>query len=216
MINLHTHHPTGAAGLFEITNHRWGEIALPAATQWRSVGLHPWWLPTDHIDTAIAWLQQEANQTDVLAIGEAGLDQVTTTDWNLQIQAFEACITVSEQVKKPLIIHCVRAYEAVLAIKKRLHPTQSWIIHGFDKHPQTAAMLLQAGCYLSFGAAILRADHHAAAALQACPAARFFLETDDWTGGDIAAVYAQAAAIRGEAVEQKMEENWQHVTRSIK
>lgn len=103
--------------------------------------------------------------------------------------------------QKPLIIHCVRAYEEVLAIKKEWG-TQGdvipWIFHGFNKKPAVAQMLLRAGAYLSFGAALLVPGSPAAQSLAICPPGRYFLETDDRNDVSIAAVYAAAAAILGE------------------
>lgn len=57
-------------------------------------------------------------------------------------------------------------------------------------------MLLRAGCYLSFGAALFRQKSQAAESLRATPPDRLFLETDD-ASISIEAVYEQAAAILG-------------------
>ena len=81
-------------------------------------------------------------------------------------------------------------------LKKRLRPLQPWIFHGFDKNAATARMLLQAGCYLSFGAALFRHNSHAADAFRQTPSDRFFLETDD-SDLSIQQVYARAAEVRG-------------------
>ncbi|MBK8556521.1 MAG: TatD family hydrolase [Lewinellaceae bacterium] len=57
-------------------------------------------------------------------------------------------------------------------------------------------MLLKAGCYLSFGAAILNPEkQHARNALLETPAERLFLETDS-TDVPIEAIYREAATLR--------------------
>lgn len=145
---------------------------------------------------AANWLAQQAVSTQTLAIGEAGLDKVCKTPWDLQIQAFQMCVQASEAFEKPLIIHCVRAYPEIIALKKAWKPRQKWIFHGFDKNLPTAAMLLRAGCSLSFGAALFHANSHAAESLLATPEDRFFLETDD-ADLNIQTVYEKAAAVRG-------------------
>jgi TatD DNase family protein len=163
------------------------------------------------LNAARHWLLEQAARPETVAIGEAGLDKATKTPWVLQIAAFECCVEVSEMTHKPLIVHCVRAFEEILLFKKRRRPQQAWILHGFDKHPQTAQSLLDAGFYLSFGAALFKPNGHAEAALRITPARRFFLETDAAEQVPIEAVYEKAAALLGmrvEAVVQQTNENY--------
>ena len=101
----------------------------------------------------------------------------------------------------------------MIAFKKEWKASQYWVFHGFDKNAATAAMLLRAGCYLSFGAALLREQSHAAEALRSAPEDRFFLETDD-SNVEIAAVYERAAAIRAAekaSLEKLLEGNFRRV-----
>lgn len=199
LLNVHTHYPSGNPAADEIVNLRPGGYSgvLPRLY---SAGLHPWFLNEKSLDPDLDWLR--ACATNAVAIGEAGLDKLVNVSAGLQMTAFKACISISEQHGKPLIIHCVRAYDAVIALKKSLKPAQPWIIHGFDKHPQTAGELLRAGCYLSFGRALFNDRSHAARSLQAVPADRFFLETDDARDLTIEAVYARAAQIRSVTQEE--------------
>ena len=193
-INLHTHHPTLSPGIFEIESIWYGQPKFPLATH-GSVGLHPWYLEGIELGAATTWLQEQAAKPEILALGEAGLDKVCKTPWGLQLLAFQRCVEISETFRKPLILHCVRAYPELIALKKAWKPVQPWIFHGFDKSPETATMLLKAGCFLSFGAALFRDNSKAADSLRATPADRFFLETDD-AAVTIEAIYARAAAIR--------------------
>jgi len=194
-INLHTHHPTLSPEIFEIESVFYGQPE-PLRAAHGSVGLHPWYLEGIDLDAAVAWLQKQTAKPEILALGEAGLDKVCKTPWDLQLLAFQRCVEISEAFRKPLILHCVRAYSELIALKKAWKPVQPWIFHGFDKHTETAAMLLTAGCFLSFGAALFRENSKAAESLQAIPADLFFLETDDAVV-TIEAIYARAAAIRG-------------------
>ncbi|MFM8371357.1 MAG: TatD family hydrolase [Bacteroidota bacterium] len=201
LLNVHTHYPSGNPATEEIVNLRPGE-PFGVLPHLYSAGLHPWFLREASLESDLEWLHTHA--PDAVAVGEAGLDKLVNVPADLQMAAFRACIAVSEQTGKPLIIHCVKAYEAVMAVKKSLRPAQPWIIHGFDKHPQTAAELIRAGCYLSFGKALFNDRSHAARSLQAVPADRFFLETDDARDLTIEAVYARAALIRGVTQEEMM------------
>ena len=171
-----------------------------------SVGIHPWHLPLG-LDSAMRWLRFEASQDDVLAVGEAGLDHAISAPINEQAEAFLACARLAEEVEKPLIIHCVRANDELLAFKKLLRPTQPWIMHGFAGHPNTAKQLVQNGFWLSFGHAILQ-NEKATASLAAIPADRFFLETDDRPNLLVEDVFGAAAAIRGCSVEWVQAQVW--------
>jgi TatD DNase family protein len=193
-INIHTHSPTLLPSVFELGNVYFGQKQAPKAPK-RSVGLHPWYLSAETLDAAFAWLDVQGIAPEVLAIGEAGLDKLCATPWDLQLLAFQRCMEVSERLEKPLILHCVRAYAEIIALKKAWKPRQTWIFHGFDKNTATAEMVLRAGCMLSFGAGLFRAKSHAPESLRATPADRFFLETDD-AEMSIEAVYARAAEIR--------------------
>lgn len=199
LFNLHTHHPRHRPDLLEIENLRPGQDESGMAGYF-SAGLHPWFLSEASLESDLEWLEKQAGRPEVFAIGEAGLDKLTDTPWDLQMRAFQHVVEISEAVQKPLIIHCVRAFEAIAALKKQWKPTSPWIIHGFDKNPQTAAMLLKAGCYLSFGKALLRPNSHAAEALRQTPPERYFLETDDAPELTIEVVYARAAEILGVSV----------------
>lgn len=191
--DLHTHHGTGENAIFSRSFGR----PYPESARF-SAGLHPWYLTSDTFEAAVEWLQEQVALPHCAAVGEAGLDKICTTDWTVQERAFRHCIGVAVAHQKPLIIHCVRAYEEVLALKKEWGTqgdTIPWIFHGFNKKPAVAQMLLRAGAYLSFGAALLVPDSPAAQSLAICPPGRYFLETDDRSDVSIAAVYAAAAAI---------------------
>ncbi len=203
LINFHTHHPTLAPDVLELESVYLGQTTA-ARSKTCSLGLHPWYLANFDPDAASKWLHTQAASADTMAIGEAGLDKVCKTPWEVQIQAFQLCVQVSEAQEKPLIIHCVRAYPEIIAFKKSWKPRQNWIFHGFDKNLPTAAMILRAGCFLSFGAALFKTNSHAAESLLATPEDRFLLETDN-ADLNIQTVYEKAAAIRGLALTDLIE-----------
>lgn len=211
-IDLHTHLPAGAPDILEIENRYFGQPGAEHAPLF-SAGLHPWYLQDVDWAAATAWLRAQAADTACLAIGEAGLDKLTPTPWDRQLAAFSICLKVAAETGKPLVIHCVRAYGEVLQLLRRppVHRALKTVFHGFDKHPRTAHLLLEAGCYLSFGAALFREKSHAAEALRETPANRFFLETDD-ENLDIRAVYERAAEISGWPVEHLQFQLWDNFT----
>lgn len=200
LYNLHTHHPVLTPGIFEIESVYFGQEKKPVSPR-ISAGLHPWHLNGVDWTQAEQWLREQAAGPATVAIGEAGFDKVVATPWDVQMTAFQLCFKISEEYNKPLILHCVRAFDELLALKKTWKPAQAWIFHGFEKNAETARMLLHAGCYLSFGAALFREKSRVAEALRQTPANRLFLETDA-TDFSIEKVYQRAAELRGETPEK--------------
>lgn len=198
LLDIHTHRAAANA----VWNGIWHTTA--AANEWTaprlSVGIHPWYIP-QHWQSELHALRQwlATHRGRVFAIGEAGLDSVRGADMPTQLAVFEAQIALSEAEKLPLIIHCVRAHEPLLLLRKQHKPQQAWIFHGFMLKASVAQSLLDAGIYLSFGAALLKPNSAAQTALALAPAHQFFLETDD-ASVQIADIYAAAAAIRGVSV----------------
>lgn len=122
---------------------------LPDGTGWLSVGVHPW--NADKVDSA-AWRRMEDWLEDrrVVAVGEAGLDRACSVPLDVQLPVFERQIAMAGERGLPLVIHCVRATDVVLALRKE-RPGGQWIYHGFRGKPATARQLLDAGIDLSFG-----------------------------------------------------------------
>ena len=196
-------------GTVEIESVYFSQANEPVASL-RSAGLHPWYLHTADLNTSAAWLRDQAVRREVIAIGEAGLDKVTSTPWEVQVAAFQLCADIAEEFRKPLVVHCVRAFGEILALKKQWKPEQAWVFHGFDKNVETARSIWSAGCRLSFGTALFRQNSAAAEALRQVPADRFFLETDV-SDVPIEKVYEKAAEIRGIALQdlkRQLQENF--------
>lgn len=190
--NIHTHQSLTEDDCLAVRNVSAGFDQLPAGGYY-SAGLHPWYL--HDADQQLAALKEVIYRVGVLAIGECGLDKVKGAAWALQEECFRKQVHLAIRLKKPMIIHCVRAFEEVLAVLKDERVTVPVIFHGFVKKPELAIRLIDAGYYLSFGAALMRPDAHAASVLQLVPADRFFLETDDAAVG-IGDVYHAAALAR--------------------
>lgn len=159
-----------------------------------SLGIHPWSIEGQNINNLLETLTFSADYPAVLAIGECGLDRAIATPISQQIDIFSQHILLAERLKKPLIIHCVRAYAEVLQLKKHLQPAQAWIMHGFSGKPALAGQLLQHGCYLSFGQGLLR-QGPAQDSLASTPVDCLFLETDAAHDVSISEIYAVAAKI---------------------
>ena len=110
---------------------------------------------------------------------------------------------MAEECAKPLIIHCVKAWQEIIAAKKRIRPHVPWIIHGFRGNGELAVQLVNQGFYLSFG------EYFNVEALQAVWPDRLLVETDD-KQIDIRLVYtklAEALSVDMELFTHQIEEN---------
>lgn len=147
-----------------------------------SVGLHPWKV-TEAWQEEMALLREAVQRTDVWAIGECGLDKVKGEALSVQLEAFRAHITLAEEVRKPMIIHCVRAFDELLMLRRELEvackqkgrDAQAWVIHGFRGKPEQAKQLMTKGMLLSFGHQY-NLETLRFVFTSSCP---FYLETDD-------------------------------------
>jgi len=145
--------------------------------QFFSAGLHPWYLDVQKMDLHLQELQQLTCHEKCVALGEAGLDKLSDTSWQLQMEAFEKQIELANKVKKPMIIHCVKAHQEVIKLKEKA--TVPWVLHGFNQKAAIGELVLQADFYISFGRALLQADSNASKFIPQVPIERIFLETDD-------------------------------------
>jgi TatD DNase family protein len=195
-IDIHTHKHNAEVGLISIQNLLADFDQIPEEG-WYSIGLHPWHLQPDQAQALPDSLLRAAAARNVLAIGECGLDTVCDTPMALQRAVFILQIALANEIRKPLIIHCVRAFDEVLTILRKHRVSVPVIFHGFRKADRLAAKILDAGHYLSFGRHLLTPS--VAEVFRKLPVDRVFLETDD-TDIPIADIYEAAATIRGEDI----------------
>lgn len=108
-VNIHTHGDT--------VHHADCEIAIRVVyrdftqvtrnAQSCCVGLHPY-----YVQDYTAAEQEEAFQImhlgHVIAIGEIGLDKRNKIHWGLQQSLLHRQLQIAEQLRKPVVIHCVQ------------------------------------------------------------------------------------------------------------
>lgn len=212
ILDVHTHHPApqpeGIVALDPTLLPEEGRYP----SQFYSVGLHPWTLQgIAGADTErMASLKTAAERADVLAIGETGIDTVHPGGAPLagQMNAFRAHIELSEELGKPLVIHCVKAQDIVIGVKKDMKPTQPWIIHGFRGKPTVLRMLVEQGIYISFG------PRFNPAGLIACPAELLLAETDE-APGRIQDVIAALQTVRDDVTPDLLARNMRSIFKEI-
>ena len=149
-----------------------------------SCGIHPWY--SEDSDTQMTYLTEITSNPRIVAIGETGLDKLKGPSLEIQAPVFEKHIEISEKLGKPIIIHCVKAWEELLKIKRNVKPSQPWIIHGYRGKPDLTKKLLSEGFYFSVGE-IINVD-----SMELIPLNRLFCETDEGEMS-IREVYLQAS-----------------------
>ncbi|WP_336688114.1 TatD family hydrolase [Chryseobacterium bernardetii] len=140
-----------------------------------SIGIHPNDIDVNNIDCQLNWMKSTMFQ-NCFAIGECGLDSLVSIDQKIQEDVFVKQINIANEVKKPIIVHCVRKFYEVISFKKKAE--QPMIMHGFNKKKKIAEDLLANNFYLSFGKAVLY-NLSLQDILKNTPLDKFFLETDN-------------------------------------
>lgn len=158
-----------------------------------SVGIHPWYARLEDLALQLKYLSVLAAQPNVKLIGECGLDKGRGESMDNQLLILEAQISLAQSLGKPVILHCVKAFDELIALKKKINPTVPLIIHGFNKKYEMANQLINHGFYLSFGAAVLNSAE-VARTLEKLDTP-FFLETDQ-SAVSIKALYEKVAEIK--------------------
>ncbi|MCM1077065.1 MAG: TatD family hydrolase [Bacteroides sp.] len=154
-----------------------------------SVGIHPWNYARV-TPASIRMLRSLAAEPSVVAIGETGLDACAVPSsvrdsysraeiLKNQTALLRVHFELSERLKKPMILHVVKAFPEIIALKKLWKPTQAWIIHGFRGKPQLARELLRHGFYLSYG------KHYNYESLALTAGQRLLHETDEMPTSDL-------------------------------
>ena len=187
--NLHTHQFTNDAEILELVNQYPQEF--DAAISNYSIGIHPLFIDENRLESDFQILEQKISSPACLAIGECGLDKRSETAFETQLKVLERQLLLAEKFQKPVVIHCVLAFQELVELKNRLKITTPIIIHGFSKKEQLAKQLLNNGFYLSFGKNLLR-NPELENVFVNIPENRFFLETDMVEEG-IREVYELAA-----------------------
>lgn len=161
-----------------------------------SCGIHPWDVSPDGWEQQLQTLRADIaackqRGQHVAAIGECGLDTMRGPAPDTQQQCFEAQLRIAAEMRLPVIIHIVKAFDRLMAVKDLMDRSgatpPAWIIHGFRGKPQQALQLMRHGFDLSFG------PHFNPDSLrEAWFQRRMWLETDD-SGLPIQEVYLRAA-----------------------
>jgi len=216
-IDFHTHGDRQATDLINLqTLHVTPELQAESLPNPCSLGLHPWFVQPETWEVSWANLVDLAKLSQVVAIGECGLDRNIDLPLETQISIFKRHIELADELQKPLVIHCVKAFAELIALKKSTKSSIPWIIHGFNKKEEVFQQLLKHDFYFSFGAAILSDRTPVTQAIATIRQGRFLLETDDRNDISIEQIYDRAASLRHislETLQTQLVETYRQLTR---
>lgn len=185
----------------------------PDKPNYYSYGLHPWYINELNYEDDLRRLEIKADEKRCIAIGECGLDKLSKVAMPLQQKVFEEHIRIANHYKKPLIIHCVKAFNELVNALNLNNNEVPVVIHGFNNNENIARVLLNHGCFFSFGKALLGYESNAAQALKNIGRKNFLLETDD-SDISIKYIYKKASEILGvdeEIVKQQVLSNFESI-----
>lgn len=176
-IDIHTHTARADANLIQIVNLDL-EQSCPKEGLF-SYGIHPWALdsPDFQEEKSFQLLKERLQSPNAVALGEAGLDKFHA-DFERQIKVFERQIVLSENLKKPMILHDAKSHNEIIALRKKHQAKQPWIVHGFNGTAQDAAQFTRQGIFLSVGESLLHPDRKIYNSLITIDLNYLFFETD--------------------------------------
>jgi TatD DNase family protein len=191
--NLHTHQFSNQPDVMELVNQYPQEF--DAEIPFYSIGIHPLYIDENRLESDFEIVDEKLALPECLALGECGLDKRAETPFDIQVTLFEKQLAFAEKHQKPVVIHCVAAFQELIEIKKRMKISVPMIVHGFSKKVELAKQLIDNGFYVSFGKNLLR-NPELEYVFQSIPNNSFLLETDMIEEG-IQDVYALAAKYKG-------------------
>lgn len=152
--NIHTHRIVEEDDVIAIYNLKENEITSGEIARhpnlYYSSGIHPW-----DVDSTVLSINDIYNLVEkekrIVAIGEVGLDKLSVSSYTRQQEIFEEHIKLGKEANLPLIIHCVKAWDDLIALYKKYKPAKPWIIHGFRGNAQQAEQLAKIGFLFSVG-----------------------------------------------------------------
>lgn len=191
-IDFHTHSEWNGDDTLEVVSIDCNKMKQ---AKYYTIGYHPWWISGKLSVEQILILQNTyMNDPRCLGIGECGLEILKGMPIGVQEDVFLQQIDIANALNAPMVIHCVRAFDRVLHMKKTYGKTP-WVIHGFVRNKILAKQVLDTGCYLSVAPSQKMAPTFYET-LAYLPSDRFFIETDSDFSLDIKKRYAILAKLR--------------------
>lgn len=161
----------------------WPQVARLCATHpdqlTPSFGLHPWNVP-DRSENWLQTLREFLLQNRHAAIGECGLDRWKKPfDLSDQIDCLRAQIHLARELKRPLTIHCLKAWGPLLELLEDEPDLPPILLHAYSGSTEMVPTFTKLGAYFSFNGYFLH-DRKGSVreTFRIIPTDRLLLETD--------------------------------------
>lgn len=157
--DIHTHVKAGQKSICSVMPK--DAIALCKSKEYQpfSIELHPWYASRRLLQEFLDACEICRDDARFVAIGECGLDKGEKgkeNGFDIQEECFRHALRKAKELQKPVIIHCVKAWDELHKLIKAQYPLPLThyppiIIHGFRKNAIFAQQLIQQGYYISLG-----------------------------------------------------------------
>jgi TatD DNase family protein len=168
-------HPEEFASIQALA-HQFPEISF-------AVGLHPLYAAKWNHQTAEKIKFLASSDSQVVAIGEIGLDFYKANNYEQQYMVFEAQLAIASQLNLPVIIHCRDAAPEVRKVLKKWSESQGQraqgVMHCWGGTPEETQWFLDLGFYISFsGTVTFKSAKTIQASVSIVSSDRLLIETD--------------------------------------
>jgi len=156
------------------------EFAGRFDNMYATVGVHPHDAKDVTADT-LAQLNQLAQNVNVVAIGETGLDfHYNFSKQPDQLRVFAAQLNLAQELNLPVVVHSRNAFDETMDILDRHGSAQKRVVfHCFSGSPEQAKLVLERGYYISFtGVVTFKNAEQTRRAAKLVPLDRLMIETD--------------------------------------
>jgi TatD DNase family protein len=180
LVNFHTHLSTDQQNVISVRSLFVSEASEIETTKYYTMGIHPWYSHANDITEQLEALKELAKKSNVIGIGEIGLDKFRGPSLDIQTSVLIKQLDIAIELQKPVIIHCVKAWDELIQIKKMYSQINlKWAIHGYRGNATQARQLISLGFYLSYGKFILSHRSKEVQSLETTPFDQLFFETDE-------------------------------------
>ena len=159
------------------------------------LGIHPWFAAS----AGAGWEQRLRALLEQIqaGIGETGLDRCCRTDFASQQRIFVAQLQMASELRRPLVIHCVKAWGRLLELlEQNPAPLPPIMIHAFSGSTETLQRLIRCGCFISYSTR-LATESKLHPSCRATPLTSLLLETDAPAQLNNKIAFDEPAAIKG-------------------
>lgn len=202
-IDIHTHRTEQQQNILSVFNLLQPVKEIPEGFYFSS-GWHPCDIEKVSIKEIKCSLEKIIHNDRLIAIGECGLDRLSSTNWEKQLEVFNLHLQFARQYDKPLIIHCVKAYSDLLHILKKENFKGNFVLHGFNGNNQIVEKFMNYNAWFSFGKLLFNSNSKLKVIIKDIPPERLLFETDE-ADYSISDIYIRASELLNIPIDQLVE-----------